>query len=291
MVQHIDRAFHYRDIALRIDVAADIEKHLLDVLDIHVFVNDDDDFAKHELSQSPQAVHDFLRMERIAFVNGNEGEVVKNTEYRQMHVYQFRQLHLDERQEDARRRRAHATIFHRGFANDNRLIDRAFAMRYRRDAAHRVFIGQRVKPRVIPEGPFYTGFIGFNISLNDNVGIGGHEHIDGFRGHHRHVRFAEVAGEQEFVYTRWQRRSANVGHHRVSAYCNGDRHRFTGLLILTMMGGTIVVNLPMHRQRCRAEFLQPIGADIPLSGAQAVRQHLRQRDILIGIKGPAFEER
>ena len=213
------------------------------------------------------------------------------TEQRQVHIDQLRQLCLDQRHEDSLCRLAHVAILHRGFADDNCLIDGTFAVCYSGDVKNGIFVCKGVVAGVIAEGSFNAGFVRFDIPFNHDVGICGDQHIDCFARDHWHIGFAEKPCKQELINATWQRRSTDIGHDRVTADSDSDWHPFTCFAVFAVMSGTIMVNLPVHCQGAFIKFLQPIRADIALSRFQAMREDLRQGNIFVCIKGPTFDER
>ena len=68
-----------------------------------------------------------------------------------IHVDDFRQHHLQQRQKDAFRRLSEPCIFHRRFPDDRRRVDRLAAMRDARDVKRRITVRQAVYAGMIAE--------------------------------------------------------------------------------------------------------------------------------------------
>src|SRR5438128_2645051 len=77
MVENIEWPIDEHHVAARIAVPKDIEGYLRKVVNVDVFVHDYAEFGEHELSQTPDCAHHLPGMARIAFVDRNDGAVVK----------------------------------------------------------------------------------------------------------------------------------------------------------------------------------------------------------------------
>ena len=99
MVQNIRRAFGEDTVALRVGVGAEPEQHFAGVMHVHVVVHHHDVFGEHHLTHAPEAVHDFVRLHRVALFDADEDEVVKNAFRWQRDVHNFREIHLEHWQE------------------------------------------------------------------------------------------------------------------------------------------------------------------------------------------------
>ena len=72
MVQHVNRAFDKRDVALRVDVGERPPDRFGVVLHVYVFVKNDNALGKHHLAQAPKRVHDFERMAGVALLDADQ---------------------------------------------------------------------------------------------------------------------------------------------------------------------------------------------------------------------------
>jgi len=64
------------DVALGVDVVAYSQHDVGDVLDVAVFVDDDDALGEHGLAEAPDGVHDFAGVAGVALADADEHEVV-----------------------------------------------------------------------------------------------------------------------------------------------------------------------------------------------------------------------
>ena len=58
-----------------------------------------------------------------------------------------------------------------------------------------------------------------------------------------------------------------------------------------VVGAAVLVDLPVHRRRPRAEHLHPVHPDVPRPGARVVGDHGREGDERTGVAGPAGHHR
>ena len=63
---------------------------------------------------------------------------MENPFYRKIHVHDFRELHLDERQEHPFSRLSHVAVFHRRLADNRCRINRVFPLGYAGDMENRI---------------------------------------------------------------------------------------------------------------------------------------------------------
>src|ERR1700740_32608 len=101
MIKRVYRAQRELDIALRIDVVRHPQRHIADILDIAVLIDDDDAFGEHRLTHRPDAVHHLARLPRVALADRHDHEVVKYALDRQVDIDDLRQSEAHQRQKDA----------------------------------------------------------------------------------------------------------------------------------------------------------------------------------------------
>src|ERR1700689_5342384 len=70
VVKRVDGAEGELNVAFGVDVVGDAEGDFGEVLNVAVFVDDDDAFGEHGLAHGPDAVHDLARVAGVAFANG-----------------------------------------------------------------------------------------------------------------------------------------------------------------------------------------------------------------------------
>ncbi len=123
MIQHINRSHHKFDIPLRIDVIEGFPRHFMQVLNVHILINNHDDFRKHCLTQAPNAMHDFSRVSGVPFGDAHDHQVMEDAFKRHMHVDNFRKLFADDWQKQTFHCLAHVIIFLRRNSNNDRMIN------------------------------------------------------------------------------------------------------------------------------------------------------------------------
>ncbi len=95
---------------------------------------------------------------------------------------------------------------------------------------------------------------------------------------------AQEAGEHQLVDVLRQRRARAVGRDRVEPERDRDLHP---AVAREVVGAAVLVQLPVHRGRARAEHLHPVHADVAPAGARVAGDHRRQRDERRRVAGPA----
>ena len=83
VVEDVGGAAGEEGVALGVGAGAEAEEDFACVVDVYVVVDHDDVFGEHHLAGSPEAVHDFVGLHGIGFLNADKDEVVKDSLCRQ----------------------------------------------------------------------------------------------------------------------------------------------------------------------------------------------------------------
>ena len=86
VVEVVERPFGEHDVALRVDVRADVEHHLGVVVHVDVRVDDDDALRQAEHPEAPDRVHHLARVARERLADRDDAEVVERAGDRQVVV-------------------------------------------------------------------------------------------------------------------------------------------------------------------------------------------------------------
>src|ERR1051326_8431421 len=202
MVERIDWSQRELNIALRIDVIQNPQRHISEILHVDIFIHHYDAFREHRLPERPDGVHHFARLAGIGLPDRNNHQVVEDALNWQVDVNQFRDRELHHRQEDAFDRLAHVSVFLRRLADNGRSINGIFAMRDATQMKDRVEIFQRVEAGVIAEGPFAAEFVEVNVAFENDFAAGGNFEIHGFALDEIDRAAAQEAGNQVFLNLR-----------------------------------------------------------------------------------------
>ncbi len=141
MVKHVGGAFGEEAVALGVGVGAKAKEHFAGVVDVHIVIHDHEVLGEHHLAHAPKAVHDFVSLHRVGFTNADEDQIVENALGGKRDVHDFREVHLEDRQEQLHRGAAQVEVLHGRMADDRGGIHRLFAMRDGGDVEHRVGSG------------------------------------------------------------------------------------------------------------------------------------------------------
>jgi hypothetical protein len=149
-------------------------------------------------------------------------------------------------------------------------------------------LGGGVVARVVAEGPLDREVALLDVALEDDLGGRRHLEIDRHALDDLHGVAAEEAGEHQLVDVFRKRRTCAVGADRVEPEPDRHLHPALGAGVIS---ATVLVELPVHRGRARAEHLHAIHAHVPLAGLGIARDHCRQGDERRGVEGPARLDR
>src|SRR5436190_2919389 len=205
MVERIDWPKGELDVAIGIDVVRDPEHNIGNVLNIDIFVDNDDALGKHRLSQRPDAVHHLAGVTGIRLADRDNHQIVKDTLDGQIHVDDLGERQLHQRKEDALDGLAHPGVFHRGLPYDSGGIDRIFTVGDAGDVKDGILIGKAVKAGVVAEGSFRAQLVEVHIAFEDDLSIGGHFEVHSFAFHELDRLLAQETGDDELFDLRWSR--------------------------------------------------------------------------------------
>src|SRR5690349_5281568 len=120
VVEMVERPLPDHDVALRIDVRAGVEEHLLVVVHVDVGVDDDDALREAQHPEAPDRRHDLPRMTGELLADRDDAAVVEGARDRQVVVDDLRDGCAHGRQEDPFGRLAEPRVLLRRLAHDDR---------------------------------------------------------------------------------------------------------------------------------------------------------------------------
>lgn len=290
VVQGVQRPFQNDEIAPWVHVVADAPEHLGDVLDVHVLVHHHDDLREHHLPQAPKGVHHLADLAGVAFVDGNETKVVENSFQREIHVHHFRELFLDDWQEDALRGLAHVAVLHGRRPHQRGGIDGVFPVRDGGDVEDGVVVRQGVIPGVVAEGAFAATFVGLHISLEHELTFSGDLQIHGLALHQLHGRLAQEPREKELVHLVGNRRRGGVCGDGIRPQSHRHFQAFPALFRQVMVVGPALVAVPVHAGGGLVEHLHAIHAHIAHACLGILRDDKGHGDEGPGVLRPRGED-
>jgi hypothetical protein len=274
-----------------IHVAEGAEGHLVQIAWIAVVVDHHDEFGEAQQVRAPDRVHHLVRVFGIALLDRDDEAVVEHTRFRHMHVDDVGYQDADEGQEDALCRVPDRPVLLRRLARDDRVIDRRLPHGHAFHMQHRKRLDRRVEAGVVTERAFRRAFARFHIALDDHLRVGGY-----LQRHRQAVDqldpFApKEAREEVFVDIAGQRRARGVGHHRVGTEGYRDREALAEPFGDGVVGGRVLVDLPMHPELGLGVLLQPIESQVAFAGLGmfGVRQPIGVEDA--AVPGPRHQDR
>src|SRR5215831_1577676 len=90
VVQIVDGTLCHLHVADGIDVRADDPGDLVQVVDVHVLVDDDNRLREHQLAEAPEGAHDLAGVSGVPLIDRDDDEIVKDAGSREMHVDDLR---------------------------------------------------------------------------------------------------------------------------------------------------------------------------------------------------------
>ena len=218
---------------------------------------------------------------------------MKHTLGRHRHVANLRQLQPHQRQENPLDRVAHEVVLHGRRPNDRRRVDRSLALGHAGHVEHRVLVGERVEPGVVPERTFGPQLAQFHIALEHDLGLGRNFEIAGSALHHLDRATPQEPRHQHLVEIGRQRKNGREHGRRIRA----DRHRHVHALTHSLgreppvMLRALLVRLPVHAGGPVVVYLHPVHAAVPLARVGVLRKDKRQRDEPPAVLRPALQDR
>src|SRR6476659_8033721 len=194
VIEVVERAFRDDHVALRVDVGARVEEHLLVVVHVHARVDDDDALREAEHPEPPQRVHHLRRVAGELLADRDDAAVVEDAGDRQVVVDDLRQGRAHRGQEDPLRRLAEPGVLLRRLADDDRGIDRVAPHRHRGDVEDWERLRGCVVAGVVAERPFLADLVLLDVALEHDLGARGHLDSDADALHELDGRAAQEAG-------------------------------------------------------------------------------------------------
>ena len=287
MVEHVQRPVRDHHVPPPVDVVEHPPRHLGVVMHVHVRIHYHDALAELHLTRSPQGMHHFARVQRIALVHGHQGAVVEPAFFGEVEVDQLWEGEPHQRQEDALGGLAQIGVFHGSLPHDGGGVDGITTVRERRQMEHRIPVGQGVVAGVVAERPFGPGLVELHVPLEHELRMSRHLQVDRVAPHQLHCLAPQETGEEHLVDRPRQRRRGGVGQSGVGA--DGHRHfhapRRAGVVL-----GAILVQVPVHAGGVLVEHLQPVHAHVARTGPRMPGEDQGQGDVAARVQGPALED-
>ena len=288
MVELVERPQLHDHVAHRVDVGASLEEDLVVVVHVDVLVHHDDALRERQQPERPHGVDHLARMAGIGLADRDDRAVVERACGGQVVVDDLRHGHPDRGQEDPLGGLGEPLVLGRRLADDDRRVDRVAAHRDRGQVEDRKEVGGRVVAGVVAKRALDAELALLDVALHDDLGMGRHLEVDRLGLHQLDRLAAQEAGDHELVDVLGQRRRGRVGGDRVET--EGDRD-VEALAHAAPVGGTVLVQLPVHEGRALVDLLHPVHADVAAAGARIGGDHGGQRDEGGGVAGPAVRDR
>ena len=125
-----------------VDVGAQVKKHVLLIVYVHLLIDDDDHLRKHHLPRAPNAADDIAGLHRVFLSDLHEGAIVERPKPRERIIDDCRDEGLQQGKEDSLGGLAQIVVLLGRLADDGRGVNRALAMGDGGDAKFGVPIGQ-----------------------------------------------------------------------------------------------------------------------------------------------------
>ena len=174
VVEVVERPVGDHDVALRIDVRADVEEDLLVVVHVHVGVDDDDRLRQREHPEAPDRVHHLARVAGERLADRDDHAVVEGAGDREVVVDDLGHGHADGRQEDPLGRLPEPRVLLRRLADDDRRVDRVAPHRHRLDVEDRERLGRRVVAGVVAERALEAELVLLDVALEHDLRVRRH---------------------------------------------------------------------------------------------------------------------
>ena len=288
MVQRVNRPHGELHVAFGIDIVQGAPRHFADVLYVHIFIDHDNHFGKHGLTQAPDRIYYFARVAWVALADRHQHYVVEDPFRRHTHVADFRQLQAHQGQEDSFDRFAHVEVFHGWGTDDGGGVDGVATVRYAGDVEDRILVGKRVISGVVAERTFSAGLGDVHIAFQNELGVRGNFNVVGDALHHFDGAPPEEAGDHHLVKI-W-RKGENCRVHGGRIRPDGDRNIHSGLprsQTAALVFGTLFVGLPVHAGGSVVVNLHAVHAAVALAGLGVLGEDHRQGNVGAAVLRPA----
>src|SRR3954453_17542701 len=243
VVEMVERAFRENHVALRVDVRAGVEEHLLVVVDVDVLVEDDDAFREAEHPEPPERVHDLRRVARELLADRDEAAVVEDASDRQVVVDDLGQRRAHGGQEDPLRRLAEPGVLLRRLADHDGGVDRVAPHRHGSDVEDRERLGGGVVAGVVAERPLLADLVLLDVALEHDLGAGGHLDADADALDELDRVATQEARHHQLVDVLREGRARRVRRDRIEAKRDADLDTAVGREVV---GAAVLVYLPVH---------------------------------------------
>ena len=207
-----------------------------------------------------------------------------------MYINHLREVELYEGEEYPLGGVAYPLVLLRWLSHNGSLINRESPMHYCGYMEFRILGGWGVKAGVVAERSLRNQrFVGVNITLQNDFGVGGILYIDRYTLYELDRFLPDDAGEEILVHLRGQGCGGYVGQNRVSAYGNRHLEALAQTLSLPIVMVSVLVYLPVHSCGTFAQNLHPIHPDIPYSRFGVFGDNLREGDKAPGVFLPGLQ--
>src|SRR3954471_19355494 len=288
VVEMVERAFGKDHVALRVDVRAGVEEHLLVVVHVDTRVHDDYALREAEHPEAPEGMHHLRRVARELLTDRHDAAVVEHAGDRQVVIDDLGQRRADRGQEDPLRRLAEPGVLLRRLAHHDRGVDRVAPHRHCGDVEDGERLGGGVVAGVVSERPLLADLVLLDVALEHDLRPRRHLDADADALDELDPLAAQEARDHELVDVLRQRGARRVRGDRVEPECDGDLDTPVGGEVV---GAAVLVNLPVHEGRLRIDDLHPVHADVAAAALGVMRDHRREGDERRRVAGPATLDR
>jgi len=131
-----------------------VEHHIIDAVDVDVFIHHHDHLGPGHLAGAPDGAHDLAGVVGVILLDLDEGAGVEDAEHREVVIEDVGDEDFQEGEEETLGGLAEVIVFLRRFADDGGGVDGVAAMGDGGDVEDGELAGERVKAGVVSEWPF-----------------------------------------------------------------------------------------------------------------------------------------
>ena len=292
MVEYVVNSLAYNQIARKLGPAQQGGQPVR-IMHVAILAHNDEVFIEHHLPSPPKSLRYFMGLPPVASVDRHHGQIVRRTGNRHRQLFHFGLYGQPDRCQEN---------FLGGFGDIGVLLRRNAHQRRRingiappRDGHHMeagIFIGQRVKTRMVAERPFHRLRLRrIDIPFDHEIAVGRHINIVGDTLHQFHRAPAQKPCQQVFVHVVRHRSRRSISISRIAAQRYRHGHSPPGTPVTFVMTGSGLVQVPVHARRAGIKQLQPVHAHVADSRFGIEGVHQRQRHEASAVARPALEHR
>ena len=177
MVERVERPLRKDEVPSRIDIVENFPRYEGKILEAYIVIENNNELCIHHLSHSPKEIHHLARVAGKALFNGDDDAVVKYAFKRHAEVGYFRAKLPQEGKKKPFRRFRHITVFFGGNPDNGCRKDRIFTPRDPFQMEYGVQVGEGIKTCVVSKRAFEAGFLGIDITFENEFGVCGNQDI------------------------------------------------------------------------------------------------------------------